>query len=175
MTHYFIIPGLGDSGPEHWQTYFEKTLPNALRIQQKEWDAPDCQDWLEAIEAALQGYDLTQVVLIAHSLGCATVAHWAKRYGHTIKGALLVAPSDIEQPVYTFPSTGFTPIPLEPLGFKSIVVTSSNDEWVGLERARFFADRWGSEFINIGDAGHINAQSGYGEWKEGLGILEGLG
>ncbi|WP_421797547.1 RBBP9/YdeN family alpha/beta hydrolase [Haliscomenobacter sp.] len=175
MTHYFIIPGLGNSGPEHWQTYFEKTLPNAQRIQQKEWDAPDCADWLEAIEAAVQGYDLTQVVLIAHSLGCATVAHWAKRYGHKIKGAFLVAPSDIEQPVYTFPSTGFTPIPLEPLGFKSIVVASSNDEWVDLERARFFATHWGSEFINIGDAGHINAQSGYGDWKEGLEILERLG
>ena len=174
MTHYFIIPGLGNSGPEHWQTYFEKTLPNAQRIQQKEWDAPDCQDWLESIEAAIQGFDLTQVVLIAHSLGCTTVAHWAKRYGHIIKGALLVAPSDIEQPVYTFPSTGFSPIPLDPLGFNSIVVTSSNDEWVSLERARHFADHWGSEFINIGAAGHINAQSGYGEWTEGLKVLEQL-
>jgi hypothetical protein len=175
MTHYFIIPGLGNSGPEHWQTYFEKTLPNAQRIQQKEWDAPDCQDWLESIEAAIQGVDLTQVVLIAHSLGCTTVAHWAKCYGHIIKGALLVAPSDIEQPVYTFPSTGFSPIPLDPLGFKSIVVTSSNDEWVSLDRARLFADHWGSEFINIGAAGHINAQSGYGEWTEGLKVLERLG
>lgn len=175
MTHYFIIPGLGNSGPDHWQTHFENSGDNFQRIQQTEWDAPDCEDWLNGIEAALAGYDLAEVVLIAHSLGCATVAHWAQRFGKKIKGALLVAPSDIEQPVYSFPSTGFTPIPLDRIGFKTVVVASSNDEWVSMERARFFAEQWGSELVNIGDAGHINAVSGYGVWPAGLELLKKLG
>ena len=86
MSTYVIIPGLGNSGPEHWQTWFESQGPEFHRIQQQEWDAPDLDDWLMNIEHALEGQDLSQVVLIGHSLGCSSIAHWAKRYGHTIKG-----------------------------------------------------------------------------------------
>jgi predicted alpha/beta hydrolase family esterase len=175
MTHYFIVPGLGNSGPQHWQTYFEETLENIQRINQQEWDAPDCRDWMANIDEALANYDLSTVVLIGHSLGCTTIARWAKESGKIIKGALLVAPSDIENPVYTFPATGFTPIPIDKINFKTIVVASTDDPWVSLERAQFFADCWGSQLINIGDAGHINADSGYGVWPEGLEILEQLG
>ncbi len=175
MTNYLIVPGLGNSGPAHWQTYFEQALPNCRRIEQQEWDAPDCNAWVAVIDAAVAQFDPGTVVLIGHSLGCITIAHWAVQSGNTIKGALLVAPSDVENPVYTFPATGFTPIPTATLPFPSIVVASSNDEWVREERAKQFADNWGSRFISIGAAGHINAASGYGAWKEGLEILKQLG
>lgn len=175
MTRYFIIPGLGNSGPEHWQTWFESQGPQFIRIQQTEWDAPDLDDWLGNIDAALEGQDLSQVVLIGHSLGCATIAHWARRSGKVVKGALLVAPSDLEAPVYTFPATGFTPIPLERIPFPTIVVASTDDVWVSLDRAKFFADRWGSAFVNIGAAGHINAASGHHHWSAGLELLGKLG
>ena len=174
MTHYFIIPGLGNSGPDHWQTHFEKSAGNFQRINQQEWDAPSSQDWIETIEQAIAGYDLSTVVLVGHSLGCTAIANWAKYYQKQIKGALMVAPSDLEAPRYTFPTVGFDHVPLDKINFKTIVVASTNDEWVTLARAMFFADKWGSEFINIGDAGHINAISGYGEWLEGLEILKRL-
>jgi uncharacterized protein len=176
MTHHFIIPGLGNSGPEHWQTFFESSGTNFRRINQQEWDAPVCSDWLSTIEKELTGIDLSTVILIGHSLGCATIAHWASQYNKQPKGALMVAPSDLEAPQYkTFPATGFDPMPLQKIPFKTIVVASEDDPWVSLERARFFANNWGSEFINIGNAGHINAASGYGEWEEGLSILKKLG
>ncbi len=175
MTHYFIIPGLGNSGEEHWQTFFEQTGTNFQRIVQQEWDAPDCNDWVSTIDKAIENYDPATVVLIGHSLGCATIAHWANRSAKKIKGALLAAPSDIEAPVYTFPATGFTPIPLTKINFRTIVVASENDEWVSLQRAKYFAAAWGSEFISIGNAGHINAASGYGKWQQGLEILKLLG
>ena len=174
MIHYLIIPGLGNSGPAHWQTWLEQTVPDCNRIEQKEWDAPDLADWLNAIDEAVANYDPASVVLIGHSLGCSTIAHWAKHSGRIIKGAMLVAPSDIEAPVYTFPATGFTPIPQDKIPFKTIVVASSNDVWVSAERARYFADCWGSEYINIGDAGHINADAGFGPWEEGVSILKKL-
>lgn len=174
MNNYFIIPGLGNSGPEHWQSYFEQTGNNFRRINQEEWDAPTCSHWIPNVEKALSGYDLSTVILIGHSLGCITIAHWAKQYNRTVKGALLVAPSDIETHLLHFPGTGFNPIPLEKLNFKTIVVASENDPWITSERAKYFADSWGSAFISIGKAGHINAASGYGEWNEGLKILEKL-
>lgn len=164
-TRFFIVPGLGNSGPGHWQTLLEQSNPAFTRIQQREWDAPDRADWVASLEQALAGQDLSQVVLIAHSLGCITVAHWAGQVGQRIKGALLVAPSDVETAQYaTFPTTGFGPMPLQRLPFPSKVVTSTNDPWVSQERARQFATAWGSEFINIGPAGHLNVASGHGPW-----------
>jgi len=174
MTHYFIVPGLGNSGSEHWQTYFEQSGNNFIRINQEEWDAPSCNDWVNAIDKAIASFDPSTVVLIGHSLGCSTIAHWAKQSGKQIKGALLVAPSDIENPVYTFPATGFAPIPKASINFPTIVVASTDDPWVSIERAKLFAENWGSQFINIGDAGHINAIAGYGNWDEGLAILHTL-
>ena len=174
MINYFIIPGLGDSGPTHWQTSFEKSGDNFQRINQQEWDAPICDAWVTTIDNAIASYDPATIVLIGHSLGCTAIAHWALRYGKKIKGALLVAPSDIENPVYTFDAKGFVPIPKTKIDFKTIVVASTDDPWVSLERARFFADNWGSKLIDIGKAGHINAASGYGEWKHGLVILKML-
>jgi len=171
-TRFFIVPGLGNSGPAHWQTYFERVHPDFTRIQQREWDAPDRAEWVATIEQALAGEDLDNVVLIAHSLGCSTVAHWAAAHGHRIKGALLVAPSDVETAHYAaFPTTGFGPMPLQRLPFPSKVVASTTDQWVSEALARQFAEAWGSELITISDAGHINADSGHGDWPAGLDLL----
>ena len=173
--HYFTVPGLGNSGPAHWQTWLEQTDPNFTRVQQREWDAPDRADWVETLDQALTGRDLSQVVLVAHSLGCATIAHWAARHGGSgrwPKAAFLVAPSDVETAHYArFPTTGFSPLPLQRLPFSSLLVTSTTDEWVTPERAQQFAQAWGSELVDIGPAGHINAASGHGPWPAGLKLL----
>lgn len=175
MTTYLIVPGLGNSGPEHWQTYFENSGDNFHRIEQEEWDAPSCESWITTIDQKVAAFDASNVVLIGHSLGCSAIAHWAVKYQKQIKGALLVAPSDLEAPHYTFPATGFAPIPLQKLSFPSIVVASADDIWVSLERAHYFAESWGSEFITIGNAGHINAASGHTNWEEGMAILRTIG
>lgn len=175
MTKYFMVPGLGNSGPEHWQTYFESDSDQFQRILQREWDAPDCSEWISTIQQTLEAYDLEEVILIGHSLGCVTIAHWAEKYQKRIKGAMLVAPSDLEAPAYQFPATGFLPLPLKTIPFRTLVVASEDDPWVSLERAKFFAAHWGSECINIGKAGHINAASGHFKWEEGLAILKTLG
>lgn len=175
MNNYFIVPGLGNSGPEHWQTFFESSGNNFRRIGQQEWDAPNCNDWITAMDQAISDYDPSTIILIGHSLGCATIAHWAAQFNKKIKGALLVAPSDVENPAYTFPATGFTPMPTGKINFKTIVVASTDDPWVSVERAKLFAFNWGSEFISIGNAGHINAASGHYKWNEGIDILKKLG
>jgi predicted alpha/beta hydrolase family esterase len=106
MTNYFIVPGLGNSGPEHGHSYFEKSGSNFQRILQKEWESPACTDWIERIDKTITAVDLSTVVLIGHSLGCLPIVHRSKKYGRKIKGVLLVAPSDPEASHYTFPATG---------------------------------------------------------------------
>jgi len=171
MINYFIVPGLGGSGPDHWQTYFEKTGTNFQRIIQQNWDAPDINNWVATIEEALTGYDPETVILVGHSLGCSTIAQWASHSGKKIKGALLVAPPDIEFFQEKSKVTLFNRLPTDKINFPTIVVASTNDHWSGIEKAEFYASQWGSKFINIGEAGHINDVSGYGNWEEGLKIL----
>lgn len=172
-TRFLTVPGVTNSGPLHWQSFWEKRFPDDFRrIQQSNWETPTCEDWITTIEREVQSEGPENVILLAHSLGCAAVAHWAKRFGTGIKGAFLVAPSDCEAPTYTFDTKGFAPIPLDTLPFPSLVVASTNDEYIAFDRARHFAKAWGSDFVSIGEAGHINGNSGHGEWPEGLELLK---
>ena len=174
-TIYLTVPGVTNSSPQHWQSLWEKEFPERFqRIEQQEWDTPVCADWIEKIETDVQKANPEAVVLVAHSLGCTAVAHWARKFGTKIKGAFLVAPSDCEAPSYNFDTKYFAPIPLDVLPFKSLVVASTNDEYVSLMRAEQFADAWGSEFVSVGAKGHINFSAGFGEWNEGLELLKQL-
>jgi len=168
-----VIPGLGNSGPQHWQSIWERRF-GFTRVEQKEWDTPVCADWITNINNKVKKHDPVNVILVGHSLACATIAWWAKEFNVTIKGALLVSPSDAEADSYPPGTTGFAPVPIIRLPFRSIVVVSNNDYYVMVERAKLFADSWGSEFVNIGNAGHINATSGFGEWDKGLELLKQL-
>ena len=171
MLNYFIIPGLGGSPSNHWQTYFEMTQKNFQRIIQKDWDLPNIEEWIEKIDTEISEYDPETLVLVAHSLGCLTVAEWAKRYKRKIKGALLVAPPDAEVLHQKLGKKLFKEIPIDKIEFNTILVASTTDQYSSLEKSKLYAEKWGSVFINIGDAGHINHLSGFGKWDQGLKIL----
>jgi uncharacterized protein len=171
QSRVLIHPGLNNSGEKHWQSLWEKRFPSFSRINQKEWDQPVCDQWVEHLDEVVMQHDPASVVLVAHSLACATIGFWSKQCQRKIKGALLVAPSDTEAESYPKGTSGFAPMPIIKLPFPSITVMSSNDPYVSIERARFFANVWGSELINVGDAGHINADSHLGFWEFGLELL----
>ena len=174
MTQTLILPGLHDSDSAHWQSRWEARDNNIRRVIQDDWETPRCADWVARLDEtlALTG---SATVLVAHSAGCALVAHWATRCrSRCIRGALLVAPSDPEAPTFPCGPTGFAPIPMQRLQFRSIVVASSDDPYVTISRAKAFAAAWGSEFVMIGEAAHINSASSLGDWPEGFTLLNRL-
>jgi hypothetical protein len=174
VTGALILPGLHNSGPDHWQSRWEAEDKTMERVIQDDWETPHCADWVVRLDQAL-AYAGPEILLVAHSAGCALVAHWAVGCQRgQVRGALLVAPSDPEAPSFPVGATGFAPIPLLRLPFPSIVVASSNDPFVTVARAQTFASAWGSEFVMIGGAGHINTASGLGDWPEGLALLRNL-
>jgi predicted alpha/beta hydrolase family esterase len=140
---------------------------------QADWEAPRCDDWVATLDAAVAGVG-PGAVLVAHSLGCATVAHWCGRSSLPARCAFLVAPADVEAGTMPPGATGFAPMPLYRLRLPSMVVASDDDPFSTLERARTFAGAWGSRFVSVGAAGHINAASGLGEWHEGQRLLREL-
>ena len=168
-----LLPGLFDSGPDHWQSHWERSEPLFIRVVQRDWERPRREDWVETLDVAV-GAAGPDAVLVAHSTGCTLVAFWARETSHTVRGALLVAPSDTEAPSYPVGPTGWQPMPREALGFRSIVVASNDDPYCELKRAIVFAQAWGSAFVTIGGAGHINAASGLGDWKRGRRFLDEL-
>lgn len=168
-----IVPGLGNSGEGHWQTRWEQML-GFERIEQADWETPVREDWVARLDAAVVAAGVEDVVLVGHSLACCTIAYWAAMHPRSIRGALLVAPSDTGASSYPPGTKGFTPMPLNRLPFPSLVVVSTDDFYVTPERAETFAEAWGSRLISIGDAGHINVAAGFGEWPEGLTLLNQL-
>jgi predicted alpha/beta hydrolase family esterase len=169
-----IIPGLGGSGPDHWQSLWQQAEPRYRRVVQRNWDEPSLADWVDELDrqvAALVG----PVILVAHSLACALVAHWARQARPSVAAALLVSPSDVDSPAHTPQVVRvFSPLPLARLPFASTVVYSRNDPYVDPARAVHFARCWGSRAIDAGTAGHINTDSGHGPWPEGRAILGDL-
>ncbi len=162
-----IVPGYTNSGPDHWQTRWESHLSTARRVQQAEWTKPVREDWTATVAAAVNEAE-KPVVIVAHSLGVATVVQAVADFRSRIAGAFLVAPPDVANPeIRPKHLMTFGPYPRSPLPFPSIVVGSSNDPFCELAVAEDIAAAWGSLFIHAGEAGHINAGSGYGPWPEG--------
>jgi predicted alpha/beta hydrolase family esterase len=169
-----IVPGLGGSGPEHWQSHWERSYPQAQRVEQADWNRPVRADWLSRLTHALR--DAPDAILVGHSLGCALVAHLAwRRPDLAIGGALLVAPADVDDDDRVPRDVrDFAPMPLARLPFRSVVVASTNDPYMELERARALAQAWGARFVNAGACGHINVAAGFGPWPAGEALLADL-
>lgn len=176
QSNVLILPGWQNSGPLHWQTLWQEQNPSFRRVEQRDWDTPRLEDWLNNIHAEVHRAP-APVVFVAHSVGCMAVAHWANtpmaRVG-IVKGALLVAPADVDREETPAQIKDFAPVPLQQLPFPSIVVASSNDPYLSLQRARTFAGVWGSQFFDIGAAGHINGESGLGDWPDGKRLMRQL-
>ena len=174
-----LVPGLGSSGPDHWQSHWERALPGARRVVQQDWEVPPRSAWTETLDRAIAAV-AGPVVLVGHSAGTMTIVHWAARARRPIRGALLVAPTDFEArlpdlpPPRAFADAGWAPIPEGRLPFPSTVVASSDDPYVSFPRARQFAERWGSRLVDLGASGHINVEAGFGPWPEGRRLLQDL-
>jgi len=169
------VPGLGGSGPSHWQTLWESARPDTVRVELGMWHTPHRNAWVTKLDQAIRQAK-APVILAAHSLGCLAVAWWAEMtrqpYGWPVAGALLVAPADVDRPEARAELATFGPTPTAPLPFPSIVVASRDDPWIAIERAHSLAVGWGSHFVDAGEQGHLNAASGIGWWKEGQELLD---
>lgn len=172
-----IIPGLENSGPEHWQTLWESQRNVCARVDLGMWDRPHRNTWVNQLNLAIRAAD-RPVVLVAHSLGCLAVSWWAQLEqpgpDSPVVGALLVAPPDVDFFPLDDRLTAFSPTPSQALPFASILVGSQNDPFLGYRAARRLARTWGSRFADAGRAGHINAESGIGDWPFGKFLLEQL-
>ena len=165
-----IVPGWRDSGPGHWQSLWAESLQGAVRVQQDDWISPVRSAWVRGISNTILAQD-GPVVIAAHSLGCIATTHLPPEVTERIQGALLVAPADPER---RSALVDFAPVPYHALPYRSVLVASSNDPFCPVRTAGAYARAWGSEFVRLQNAGHINIDSGFGAWPLGLALLQSL-
>lgn len=169
-----ILPGWHNSAPQHWQSRWE-AAHGYTRVQQHDWQRPLRGDWQIQLEEAVLLCP-EPAVLVAHSLGVILVAAWAacSRNTHRVKGALLVAPGDVAREETRALLPSWWPIERKRLPFTSILVASRNDDRCPFDLAVGLAQDWGSELVDAGNAGHLNADSKLGDWPQGHALLQRL-
>jgi predicted alpha/beta hydrolase family esterase len=174
-----VLPGWQNSGPRHWQSRWE-ALYGDRRVEQSDWLHPLRGDWMMQLDEAIGELEASeaspQIALVAHSLGCHLAAAWAAHSRKTarIRAALLVAPPDVEREELQGALHSFTPIVRTPLPFPALAVVSSDDPFCDPARARAMAAGWGARTLDVGPRGHLNSDSGLGDWPEGRQLLADL-
>lgn len=163
-----IVPGYTGSSEHHWQTRWEQKLSTARRVEQRSWDEPDPAEWADAVADAVN--EATRpVILVAHSIGVAACVRAIPKFERPVAGAFFVAPPDVSDPAIEPPSLRvFGSYPRDPLPFPSVVVASQSDPYSSLAAAEETASAWGALFVDAGESGHLNDDSGHGPWPEGL-------
>src|SRR5471032_1527013 len=155
-----VAPGLHNSGPEHWQSRWQRLYSRFERVEQDDWDAPDLTAWSARVTATRR-QDRRPTLIVAHSFGCLASVHSIAADAGQVAGVLLVAPADPGKFGVA------AQLPQLALDCPSTLIASTDDPWMSLDNAALWARRWGSDFVNGGALGHINAESGLGEWLAG--------
>jgi len=161
-----VIPGLNDSGSAHWQTWLQAHFGGAVRVEQDDWARADLARWSQRIEMTLARHPRARWVAVAHSFGCLALLRHLALGGAGVQSALLVAPAD---PAKFGVAEA---LPQSALAIPSVLLASETDPWMRIDSARGWARVWGSQLVNLGDAGHINTESGFGPLPQAKSTVE---
>jgi hypothetical protein len=168
-----VVPGINDSPPDHWQSMWQNSRSDSVRLEPSDWTRPLLADWLAALERAIAECSAPPII-VAHSLGCILTVRWAEQTAttHLIRGAFLVAPPDPQSAHFPVEAPTFRIVPRRPLGFACVVIASTDDPYSKIESAKKFAYTIDAGFVSIGACGHINSESNIGAWTQGRDLLE---
>lgn len=175
---FLVVPGRENAPAEHWQSHWLGAFANSTRLIQQDWSRPEVGAWTARLDQAVRAAP-RPVVLVAHSVGVATVIRWTAAQPELAKAkvaaAFLAAPTNVDDPDPSFDVVrNFSPMPLGPLPYPALVVASRDDPRVKPDQARAFADAWGAELADVGELGHIGSAARLGLWPAGLLLLGGL-
>ena len=170
MRPVLLVPGIGNSGPTHWQSLWQDKHSDVGRVMQRDWDNPVCDGWVEALDQAAVQVAVPPI-LVAHSLGCLTVAHWAARSDRRCFAALLVAVPDPNGSAFPKVAIGFAPVPRALREYRVTVVSSDDDSYATASYTEEQVAAWSAEHVRLSQRGHINAASGLGDWADGWAIV----
>ena len=168
-----LIPGWQGSGDGHWQSWLEAQLQATGRGTRRppfaDLDRPDLSDWLGTLHAALADLPADGFDVVAHSLGAVLWLHHvaAARDAPRAARVVLVAPPS---PATAIPEiAGFFPPPMDVDTVRrgadgTVLVAGDDDPYLpeGIAAAYGLPLKMATTIVPGG--GHLNVESGYGEW-----------
>ena len=169
-----IVPGYTGSGPLHWQTWLQNEYENIIRVEQSNWDQIDREIWIRSLDDYVRQVD-DDVLLVGHSCGSVTIAQWAasRPVPSSVRGAILVAPTDVDSMLVPAPVFSQRPLPTTALAVSNIIVSSTNDPYLSQRRAAELAKTWGSQdLVWVSNAGHLASSDGFGRWPLIVQLIE---
>lgn len=173
MIHTVIVPGVGGSEHDHWQSWLQRQLKSCSRVQQQDWNKPILHEWIKQFIKTVQSIQ-EPIQIVAHSFGClTTVAALAQHpeLNQNIKNLVLVAPANPAR----FGDAGFARDSQNDyqqyfhqlkLQVPTQMIISENDPWLNFQDALQLAKAWKIRPKNLGQVGHINVASGFGPFPE---------
>lgn len=171
MRTFITLPGIGGSDDAHWQSLWERADERFKRFEPSSWDKPELSNWIDALDKVLLATK-TNPVLVAHSLSCLLVAHWARRSMRSVAGAFLVSVPDPTGPEFPADAASFRDVPAAPLSFPALIITSTDDPYGTIAFSHSRAEAWCAGLVEVGALGHINSSSGLGDWPQGRQLLD---
>jgi predicted alpha/beta hydrolase family esterase len=172
---FVIVPGIDDSDSTHWQSIWQAEWgPIASRISPHSWKAPDVDDWTAAVDQAVARAGTSDVVIVAHGLGCLASAAWLAATSAPIRAAFMVAAPDPRGEHLPTAAAAFAALRPEALGVPGVMLTSDDDPYCRPHASAGLAKAWGMRVARVGALGHINSASGLGGWQQGRVLLARL-
>tara|TARA_R100000935_G_C2781252_1_gene141802 strand:- start:181 stop:759 length:579 start_codon:yes stop_codon:yes gene_type:complete len=166
------VPGIGDSGETHWHSNWERSFPEIKRVIQDDWEHPDGNDWVKALEIAIRNNQDRPIILISHSLGGGAIIHANELNKlHGVKGIFMVALPDIEREDFPKECSGFVPMPKSELTIPGVMISSETDDWCTMKVAKKWSRALAIPLINVGNKQHICGSKDFEIWEEGKGLL----
>jgi serine hydrolase len=171
MRPVLLVPGIGNSGADHWQSLWEVKHAGVARVMQRDWEHPECEEWVQSLDQAVAG-TTSAPILVGHSLGCLAIGHWAARSDRPCFAALLVAIPDPTGPAFPAVASSFASVPPALRKHRVTVVSSNDDPYATPSYTEELVAAWGAEHVRLMRCGHINAASGLDDWPAGWALVE---
>lgn len=177
-----ILHAIGGKAGDHWEQWLHDQLVRAghtvVMPTLTNSNHPDRSEWQKEVEAAIEGLDLAQLIIVGHSLGVPTALDVIEQLPHPIKGLIAVAGfavaygAALNDYFMKERSIDFEKV-RQNIG-KSFVFYGDDDPYVTQEALHGLAIELNVEPKIIAKGKHLNTEAGYTEFPELLEAVRSL-
>ena len=165
MKRVLLVHGWGGSDFPHWQSWLAgeiaKDYGQVSFLKFSNFDFPDLELWKKELQEELKSFEPD--IVICHSLANTLWFHLSQSINQVQKLYLVAPPSftcEIEEIKSFFP----LPLPTQTQAKETLLIGSTNDPYMKVDELQKLQKSLDVELKIIENAGHLNADSDYGEW-----------
>jgi len=162
-----LLHGWGGSDFPHWQSWLASEIAKEYGtvsfLKFSNFDFPDLEVWKKELKEELESFKPD--IVICHSLANTLWFHLCVDSKlQEVEKLYLVAPPSFNCAVEEIKSFFPLNLPTNTMAKETLLVSSTNDPYMTIDEAKELQKSLNIKMIVLDNAGHINTDSGYGEW-----------